>query len=474
MKGVMWSALQKYSTMAVSIIVTMVMARLLTPEDFGIIAIAMVIIAFLSIVSSMGIGPAIIQKKDLTQTDIDNIFSFTVYVGVVLSLLLFFSSWPIASFYQNDLLRPICQLLCVNVFFSTINMVPTALMSKNKRFKEVAIITVTISVISGAASIISAYHGFGVYSLLITPILTSICVFLFNYHFYPVTFQFRVFIEPLRRISSYSLYQFAFQFVGFFSNNIDRLIIGKYISNSDLGYYDKAHTMTKLPLSTLTGVLTPILHPYLSEYQSDVDKIKKGHNIVVKFLSTIAFPVSVIMFFCASEIVFVFFGAQWERSVMSLRFLSLTIAINMILSTSGAFWLSTNSTKLLFGTGLLNSTIVIIAYIVSSYCFGTIEAVSLSYLISCIIIFVITYVTMYNRVFKTSSIEMWVLLINPFFSALILVAFYYLFDCIPIRINVFLRLFIKVLSGLGIVLLYIQFTGRYNIVSMVKNKKIVI
>lgn len=115
-KGVFWSAVERYSGTIMSLIVSMILARLLRPEDYGIVAIVLVIIGFLNIFSSMGIGPAIIQRDDLSKDDIDNLFTMSIFIALILSSLLFISSWGIAWYYTNPQIVSICQLLSVSVF----------------------------------------------------------------------------------------------------------------------------------------------------------------------------------------------------------------------------------------------------------------------------------------------------------------------------------------------------------------------
>ena len=271
LNGVFWNAIQKYSGLVVNIAVSMVLARLLTPEDFGIVAIATVLISFLTMICDMGIGPAIIQRQDLEQKDLDNIYSFTLYVGMGLSLLLFVSSWGIANFYQIEQLKFICQILSVVVLFSAMNMVPNALMTKNFKFREIAKRTLILQVVSGIISVIAAFVGAGVYSLLISPIFTAIGIFFYNRLYFKLSFHLRVGFYSIRKIFSYSAYQFMFKFINFFSANIDKIIIGKTISPALLGQYHKAFQLVQLPLSNVDSVITPVLHPLLAKYQSDKD-----------------------------------------------------------------------------------------------------------------------------------------------------------------------------------------------------------
>jgi PST family polysaccharide transporter len=121
--GILWTAIAKYSGIVISLLISAILARLLTPEVFGIVAIAFVITSFFSIFSDLGIGPAIIQNRTLTKKDISNIYLFTVLSGFLLGALFFVSSWGIAKYYQDELLITICQILSVNLFFATTEQV---------------------------------------------------------------------------------------------------------------------------------------------------------------------------------------------------------------------------------------------------------------------------------------------------------------------------------------------------------------
>ena len=125
--GAFYTAISKYSGMLISLVIAGILSRMLVPEDFGVVAIATVIIAFFSTFSEMGIGPAIIQHKDLNKREISAIFTFTLWIGIFISLLFVGLSWLIGRYYNNSTLTVICQLLSVNLFFATVNIVPNAL-----------------------------------------------------------------------------------------------------------------------------------------------------------------------------------------------------------------------------------------------------------------------------------------------------------------------------------------------------------
>ena len=176
--GVFYTALAKYSGVVISLVVAGILARLLSPDDFGIVAVATVIIAFFNLLTDMGVSPAIVQHKSLTKDDLSDIFSFTIWTGIGISILFFASSWIIADYYQSGTLRILCQLLSVNLFFASTTIVPGAMFYRNKEFKFIAIRSFVIQISAGAAAVTAALCGAGLYALIINPIVTDLRNFL--------------------------------------------------------------------------------------------------------------------------------------------------------------------------------------------------------------------------------------------------------------------------------------------------------
>lgn len=300
--GVFYTALAKYSGIVISLVIAGILARLLSPDDFGIVAVATVIIAFFSLLTDMGISPAIIQHKSLTKDELSTIFSFTVWTGIGISILFFAASWMIADYYESEILRPLCQLLSVNLFFASATIVPGALFYRNKEFKFIAIRSFVIQISAGAAAVTAALCGAGLYALIINPIISSILIFVISYQRYPQRLRFTLGLTALRKIFSYSAYQFLFNVINYFSRNLDKLLIGKYMSMSDLGYYEKSYRLMMLPLQNITQVITPVMHPIFSDFQNDKAKLATSYERILRFLAFIGLPLSVLLFFTAEEV----------------------------------------------------------------------------------------------------------------------------------------------------------------------------
>lgn len=357
--GVFYTALARYSNIVLSILIGAVLARLLTPEEFGTVAIITVFISFFSLLSSFGIGSAIVQNQSLTDEDLSSIFSFTIVFGLIFSTVFFIGSPLIAAFYNNEKLTNLSRLMAIPILFHTFQIVPIALIRKNLRFKEIGIISIIIHILTGTAAIVLAYMGFSYYALIINAILNAVLLFIAYFYLAPVKPSLKIRLASIRKIIKFSTYQFLFQFINYFAGNLDNLLIGKFFSATALGFYDKAYKLMLMPVQNLTFVITPVLHPVLSQYQDDKKLIYDAYYKIVKLLAIIGFPLSIFLYFNAFEIINIMYGPQWDQSIPVFKLLALAVGIQIVIMTGGSICQATNRTDLLFYSGLLSTILLV-------------------------------------------------------------------------------------------------------------------
>lgn len=367
--GVYYTAITKYSVLIINLIITGILSRQLSPHEFGIIAIAMIFIAFFSIISDIGIGSAVIQKKELTQKDISSIFSLTLLIAIISATAFFFISDLIAHYYKESILKQICKLLSVNLFFSICNIVPNGLLLKNKQFKFITYRTFIVQLIGGFISIIAVFKGMGIYSLIINPLFSSLAIFIVNFSKNPIPFSFKIRKNSIKKIFSYSVFQFLFSLINYFSRNLDNILIGKMLGFISLGYYEKSYKLMTLSFANISNILTSVIHPVFSDIQNDPQKIANSYLKIIRLLSIIGFPLSVYLFFNAKELILFLFGDQWLPSIPILQLLSISIGFQMIVSSIGPILQATNSTKLLFIDGLLSTLLIVIFLFIGLFIF---------------------------------------------------------------------------------------------------------
>ena len=467
--GVFYTALAKYSGVIISLVVAGVLARLLSPDDFGVVAIASVIIAFFNLFTDMGVSPAIVQHKSLTKEELSDIFSFTVWTGIGISVLFFAASWLIADYYGSEILRTLCQLLSVNLLFASATIVPGALFYRNKEFKFIAIRSFVIQLSGGAAAVTAALCGAGLYALIINPILSSVLIFAISYQRYPQRLRFTLGLTPLRKIFSYSAYQFLFNVINYFSRNLDKLLIGKYMGMSPLGYYEKSYRLMMLPLQNITQVITPVMHPIFSDFQNDKRKLAGSYERIVRFLAFIGLPLSVLLFFTAEEVTLIIFGDQWLPSVPVFRILALSVGIQIILSSSGSIFQAAGDTRSLFVCGVFSSTLNVAGILLGIFHFGTLTAVAACIVVTFTINFAQCYWQMYRVTFRQSAWPFIRQLISPLVVSLLMAAALVPMQWAMEGMNIFFTIIAKRIVSFIIFGIYIQMTREYDIIGKVRS-----
>lgn len=467
--GILYTALEKYSNIVVQLVITAVLARLLPPADFGVVAVATVIITFFALFTDMGISTAIVQNKTLTDDDISNIFSFTLWSGIILAGLFFCCSWAIGNYYKNDTLIIICQLLSINLFTSSITIVPNALFYKHKDFKYIALRGLTIQSSCGILGVTAAILGAGLYALVISPILSGILMFLISVKRYPQKPRITWGLRSIKKIFSYSAYQFMFNIINYFSRNLDKLVIGKKLGMNQLGYYQKSYSLMMLPLQNITAVVTPVIHPIFSDFQNDLNKLATGYEKIVRLLAFIGLPLTVGLFFTAKELTLIFFGPQWMPSVPAFKILAISAGVQVILSSSGSIFQASGDTKSLFICGLFSSILNVSGILFGVFYFQTVEGVACCISSTFAINFVQCYWQMYHVTFKRRKIWSF---IKQIWSSIILSGILIL-SMLPLEIlfrntNILISILIKGIIFLLVFGTYIQLTKEYNIIEKVQ------
>lgn len=349
----------KYISLGAQLAITAVLARLISPDDFGLMAIVTVFTGLFGLLSDMGVGTAIVQYRDLDERDYGALFAFSAFLAIVLTVA-FCAASPLISFvYGDERLVSLCFASAPALLFSTLNMVPNGLMLKELRFAAIGVRLVVATIVSGAVAIAASALGAGCYALVLQTVSSSAIVFVWNFAARPVR-QINIhFMRVLRTIFSYSVYQFGFGLVNYFSRNLDNMLIGGVLGTSALGFYDKAYKLTTYPMTAFSSVIGSVIQPFMAEHQDDVDRIYECWMRVEKLLSLVGVAVAVVFSCASAEIIEVFYGSGWEPAAPVFSILALSVYFQMMGNPSGAFFQSLGRTDYMFRVGLVNTAITI-------------------------------------------------------------------------------------------------------------------
>nr|WP_275298364.1 lipopolysaccharide biosynthesis protein [Clostridium sp. YIM B02555] len=455
----------KYSNVITQLIINSILARLLMPEEFGVIAIITVFISFFNILGDMGIGPAIIQNKLLDDKEISDIFKFSVMGALVIAIGFYFFSYFIAFFYTNKIYIKLGILLSFSVFFFICNIVPNALIYKKQNFKLVGIINVCANIGVGIITITLALNGWSYYSLIFDSISKSLFIFILSFTFSKIKIKKGYSYNAVKKIRNYSSYQFLFNFINYFTRNLDNILIGKFLGSSTLGYYDKSYKLMLYPVQNLTNVITPVLHPVLSEYQDQIDVIYDTYIKVVKVLAYIGIFVSVYCFFSSKEIIRIMYGNNWDKSIPVFRILSLSIVIQMVLSSIGSIFQSTGYVNKLFSTGFVSACFTITAITIGIIS-KSLEILSIGIVISFAFNFIQCFYVLMTHVFNKKFSEFLLNIKNVLIIGFIMVCGYLLTSRISID-NVLISAIVKLVIGIITYLIGLIITKEYKLLKSI-------
>lgn len=285
-----WTALQKYSTMFIHFISGIILARLLTPYDYGCIGMLAIFMVLAEAFIDGGFGSALIQKKRPTQEDYSTIFWWNIGMAVVMYAILFFSAPAISRFYNIPLLCDVLRVQGVVLFIYAFNIIQKNQLRKKLNFKLLSIITIATSLIALGVTIFMAYKGYGVWALVAQNIITSAIpalVFWFYVKWRPVwTFSWASF----KKLFGFGFYMFLTNLLNSFGSQIQGLLIGKFYNASTMGYYSKAHGLEKLASTSISSVMTQVTYPLYAEAQDNKPQLANMIRRITMTLSYITFP----------------------------------------------------------------------------------------------------------------------------------------------------------------------------------------
>jgi len=358
----------RYSVYAVNLLSMMVLARIFTPQEFGTVAAIMVFFVFFQIISEAGLGPAIINLERMIPIDRDGLFGLTITAGMIFAVL-FAALAPIfLLFYKLPRVDEVVPYIAVSLLFFAASIIPNALLLRDQAFFRIANAGLAAELVSTVAVVVLSYLVDPLHALASKGAFSAATMFVFVWYFSGNTEFGRPHLgrrfSAIKPLLGFSGYQFGFNFINFFSRNLDNILIGKYMGATMLGSYDKAYQLMRYPLMLLTFAMTPAIQPVIRKHAGDRKKVEAIHRDFTFKLSLLGAAAGLGMFFLADWIILVALGTQWLGIVPIIRILAIAIPVQVVLSTSGSFFQAMSRPDLLFLSGGLSAAAMVSAIIV--------------------------------------------------------------------------------------------------------------
>jgi O-antigen/teichoic acid export membrane protein len=320
-KGLKWSFIDNTANTGVQFIFGIILARILDPKEWGLIGMLTIFISVSQALIDSGFSNALIRKRKCTETDYSTVFYFSLAAGVIFYLILFFSADPISRFYKEPQLFLLVRVIGLGLVINALTIIHRTILTRELNFKLQAVISVIASVFSGIISIVLAFNGFGVWSLAFKTIAQGliILVLFWTLNRWRPIFVFS--IASFRELFNYGYKLLISALIYTANTNLFYLVIGRYFSATELGYYNRADQFKNLPSSNITGIIQRVSFPVLSSVQNDAVKLKAGYQKLIKSTMFITFILMIGMASVAKPMVIVLIGEKWLLSVPYLQLL---------------------------------------------------------------------------------------------------------------------------------------------------------
>lgn len=319
--GLLWSFVDTMAGQGITFIVGIILARLLSPREFGLIGMITVFIAVSESFINSGFSSALIRKKNCTDKDFSTVFYFNLVVGILFFIILFFSAPAISRFFDEPELSAILQVLGAVLIIDSLTLIQRTILTKRIDFKLQARISIIASIGSGVVAITMAYYGFGVWALvaqrMIKQGLNSVFLWLWNKWKPLLVFS----VESFKELFGFGSKLLVSGLIDTVYRNIYYLVIGKYFSAQELGFYTKANEFKSLPSANLNGIIGRVTYPVLSTLQDDIPRLRNNYQKLIRSIMFITFTLMLGMAAVAEPMIHTLIGAKWEPSIIYLQML---------------------------------------------------------------------------------------------------------------------------------------------------------
>ncbi|WP_318451163.1 oligosaccharide flippase family protein [Photobacterium leiognathi] len=419
----------KLMTYIVQFVFLAIYARIFTPQEFGIIASVQVFVLFFQLLSEVGIGPAIINEEEFKSEQRDGIFTVTLIIGVFLFVLFYIFSFVLNVFFHGVDYQDIAVYVCIGIFFNSLNILPTTSLNKDTKFIELSIINILTEVVAFIVVYSLYKFNYGVLALAARTSVQGGVRFILTWYKSKDTELGRAYfgsqIYHIKKILSFSLYQFGFNFINYFSRNLDNILIAKFFGMVPLGVYDKAYQLMRYPLMLTTSALSPAIQPVLKKYRHNIDLIVKEHNTLTRRLTIISILISFFINLNSESIVLFLFGHQWLGVILIIEVFCFMIPIQAVLSSSGPFFQVINKPKLLFISGCFSAFFNVGAILFGVY-LGGIYYISVSLVFSFFVNFFLSYYILFKFGFKRNAMGFYISILKSIQAITLPLILYYL------------------------------------------------
>lgn len=449
--GVIWTGLGTVGSGLIGFIVTIFLARHLTPLDFGLIEIILSIVIIFEVIIDCGFSQALIREKDVSQTDLSTIFFLNMSIAIILYILVFTIAPIIASFYSlNCDFIILLRVLSLKMFFDALAICQNANCIRLMRFGFLAKVTIISMLVAGVLSVLSVYWGFGIWAIVIYYLVLSIikCLLLNILNKWHPTFH--VNKSRIKYYLGFGGSLMVLKITDKVLTSMESLCIGKTYSKADLGLYSQSRRFDNLIIQNLVSIVQKVTYPALSKVSTE-ERLRSSYEDVMRVSMWVILPIAVYMFFYAETFLAVVFGVQWINAAPFLRLFSIFSMLDPLYEICWNIFLVKAETKLLLVISMCKQFVRVVVLIVTLYFsifWFTVGIVSVMFIAS------LVYIHFSGKLIGYPMMQMLMDNCGTFFTAVIGVGLtYFVLSYMNLQLSSLLTFFVSISLSIVIYLL---------------------
>lgn len=363
-EGVSWSVVGKIGKQALNFVLEIGLIRLLSPREFGLVAMVVIFTGFARVLRDVGLGAAIVQYQDLTEKHRSSVFWVNVGSGLLLTGIFAASSSLIAGFYEAPILIPITVVLALQFSIGALSAVHRKLFQRSIDFRSLSLVEICSTLLAGGTAIIMAWGGYGVWSLvakyLVSAIVAAVALWIMSSWRPRFLFSW----EALRDIWRFSLNLLGQRSLNYWLRRLDDLLIGRYLGSDPLGVYTRAYKVMLVPLKSVSRVIGRVMFPALSSIQNDIPRIRRTYLRMTGAIALITFPLTLGLLATVESFVIGVFGEQWSSMIPILSVFCITSLWQSVATLNGNLYLSQGRTDLQFRVSMVMNPFIVFGIVV--------------------------------------------------------------------------------------------------------------
>ncbi|MEE9379539.1 MAG: MOP flippase family protein [Candidatus Lokiarchaeia archaeon] len=383
-----------------NMLMMIILARLLTPREYGIMGMVLIVIGFGNLFSDIGVSGAVIHYQKVSKRQLSTLYWLTFIIGLIIFIILNLVSPLISIFYNEPELTFFISITAIIFLITPLSQQFETLYRKELKFKSLTYIEILTSTVLVITSIIFAYYGWGVISVILgylsKTLVKTFLIFFIGLKIWKPSFEFK--FKEINNFLSFGVYQIGERSLNYFNSNIDKILIGKFLGAVTLGYYNIAYNLVSYPIIVINQIFTRVSFPYFSKLQNNIKWLKKAYLNLISLVSFINFPIYISLMLISPYFIPLLYGTQWYPSIILVQILSVVFLFRCIANPIGSLLLAKGYARL----GFIWNAFVTMSFpfiILLGIIFGGSIEVAISILLSQFIFFYLFYYFLLKKIF---------------------------------------------------------------------------